>query len=436
MSDVDFPDKCGIIEILRRRLRKMKYNEAIEYIHAIPKFVRPLGNINLGRLLAETGKPQERLEFVHVAGTNGKGSVCAMTAEILKRAGYRTGLFTSPFIEVFNERIQINNEMIADDTLAEYVTDVSAVMERTAAQVSEFAFIFAVAMKYFADMECDIVVLETGMGGRLDATNIISSPEAAVLTEIGMDHMQYLGDTVEKIAEEKCGIIKPGCEVVSAPNERVREIIERAAADAGAKLTVCDKAQRKPGSFIYKTWGYHLALKGAYQSENASVVLETIYALRRRGWKIPDAAINEGFRNVRWKARFEFVAENIVIDGGHNPDGINALKTALTEDGRRVTLVLAMMKDKSYEECIKTIAAAAERVIATEVQMPRSLKAEEIKQTADAAGALCIAEPDIEKAIDKAIDAAGKHGLVCVCGSLYLAGEAEGILKEKGIFNF
>ncbi|MGN0181798.1 MAG: bifunctional folylpolyglutamate synthase/dihydrofolate synthase [Candidatus Ornithomonoglobus sp.] len=414
----------------------MNYNEAIEYIHAIPKFIRPLGNINLGKLLETMGNPQDRLKFVHVAGTNGKGSVCAMTAEILKRAGYKTGLFTSPFIVVFNERIQINNEMIADDTLAEYVTDVSEIMERTSAQVSEFAFIFAVAMKYFADMECDIVVLETGMGGRLDATNIISPPEAAVLTEIGMDHMQYLGDTMEKIAEEKCGIIKPGCEAVSAPNEHVREIIEKAAADTGANLTICEKAERKPGSFIYKTWGYHLALKGAYQSENASVALETIYALRRGGWEISDSAICGGFENVRWKARYEFVADNIVIDGGHNIDGITALKGALSEDGRPVTLVLAMMKDKSYEECIRTIAGAAELIIATEVPMPRSLKAGEIKQKANASGVLCIAEPDIEKAVDKAVSAAGKKGLVCICGSLYLAGEAEKILKEKGIFNF
>lgn len=414
----------------------MKYNEAIEYIHAIPRFVRPLGNTNLGKLLEAMGNPQERLKFVHIAGTNGKGSVCAMTAEILKCAGYRTGLFTSPFIEVFNERIQINNEMIGDDILAEYVTSAADTMEKNGAQVSEFAFIFAAAMKYFADRECDIVVLETGMGGRLDATNIISPPETAVLTEIGMDHMQYLGDTAEKIAEEKCGIIKPGCEVVSAPNANVRPIIERVAAETGASLTVCEKAERKPGSFIYKTWGYHLALKGAYQSENASVALETINALRRRGWEISGTAINEGFENVRWKARYEFVADNIVIDGGHNIDGINALKTALSEDGRRVTLVLAMMKDKSYEECIKTIAGAAERIIATEAPVPRSLKADEIKRTAEAAGALCIAEPDIERAVDKAVEAAGKHGLVCVCGSLYLAGEAERILKEKGIFNF
>jgi dihydrofolate synthase/folylpolyglutamate synthase len=304
-------------------------------------------------------------------------------------------------------------------------------MRENNAQVSEFAFITAVAVKYFADEKCDIVVLETGMGGRLDATNIIPAPEAAVLTAIGTDHTQYLGETIEEIAEEKCGIIKSGCEVISAPNERVRDIIVKAAENAGASLTICEKAGRKQGSFIYKTWGYHISLKGAYQAENASVALETIYALRRRGFQISDKAISEGFRNVSWKARYEFITDNIVIDGGHNIDGIRALVKTLAEEKRPITLVLAMMKDKSYEECVNTIAEAAELIIATEVPMPRSLKAEDLKRICDNTDTECIAESSIEKAIDTAVKAAGKDGLVCICGSLYLAGEAERILKKQ-----
>ena len=229
--------------------------------------------------------------------------------------------------------------------------------------------------------------------------------------------------------------LKEGGTVVSAPNERVRGIIEKAAADMGAVLTVCDKAGRKPGKFVYKTWSYHLALKGTYQAENASVALETVRALREKGWKIPEKAVTDGFENVSWKARFEFVAPNIVIDGGHNIDGIRALKSSLAEENRPVTLVLAMMKDKSYELCIHTIAPAAKTVVATELDMERALGCDEIKRICDSAGTECIAEPDPERAIDKAIELAGK-GLVCICGSLYLAGEAERILKDKGIFNF
>lgn len=408
----------------------MNYKEAIEFIHAIPGFVRPIGNANLGRLLKALGNPHERLKFVHVAGTNGKGSVCAMTAEILKHAGYKTGLFTSPFIEVFNERIQIDNVLIPDERLAEYVSCAADVMKKHEAQVSEFAFITAVAMKYFADEECDIVVLETGMGGRFDATNIIASPEVAVLTSIGMDHMQYLGESIEEIAKEKCGIIKPGCETVSAPNERVRALIEAEAKNVGAALTICDKPERKPGSFIYKTWGYHIALKGSYQAENGAVVIEAVNALRRRGWKIPASAISDGLKNVRWKGRYEFVADNIVIDGGHNIDGIRALKETLSEDGRKVVLVLAMMRDKSYEVCVHTIASAADFVVATEVPMPRCLSADELKRVCDNTDTPCVAERDIKKSIETAKEKAGSKGLVCICGSLYLAGEAEKIIKE------
>lgn len=406
----------------------MNYNEAIEYIHAIPRFVRPLGNEKLGRLLAKLDDPQKRLKFVHVAGTNGKGSVCAMLAEILRQAGYKTGLFTSPYIEVFNERIRIDNELIPDDVLAEYVTE--AANEMGEDTVSEFAFITAVAFKYFADMECDIVVLETGMGGRLDATNIIDAPEVAVITSIGMDHMQYLGGTIEEIAAEKCGIIKPGCEVVSSPNERVRDVITDAAEAAGARLIVCDKAIHRPYKFAYKTWSYHIALDGVYQAENCAVVLEAVNALNRHGWSVSATAVNRGFKTVKWPARYERISENIIIDGGHNIDGIRALKASLSEETKDIVLVLAMMRDKSWEICVHTLAPAARYIVATELPIERALTARELKRAADNTGTECVAEPDVEKAIEGARELAGDKGLVCICGSLYLAGEARRILHK------
>lgn len=407
----------------------MNYKEAIDYVHAIPKFVRPLGNEKLSGLLDFLGNPQNELKFIHVAGTNGKGSVSTMTAGILERAGYKTGLFTSPFIEVFNERIRINGEMISDDILAEYITNVSEIMQKNDMQVSEFAFITAVAMKYFADYNCDIVVLETGMGGRLDATNIIPTPECAVLTSISLDHTQYLGETIEEIATEKCGIIKQGGYVVSAPNTAVCHIIENEAEKMSAELVVCDTSQKTKGGFIYKDTEYSLGLGGVYQAENASVVVEIINILKNKGYDISETAIRDGFKNAVWQARYEFVTPDIVIDGGHNRDGIRVLKESLKTENRPVTLVITMMRDKDYEECISDIISIAERVIATELDMPRALKAEEIKNICDKNGVPCVVTNNVKSAIETAIKTADGN-LICICGSLYLAGEAKSVIKS------
>ena len=412
----------------------MNYIEAIDYVHAIPKFVRPLGNEKLGGLLDLLGLPQDKLKFIHVAGTNGKGSVCRMTAEILKSAGYKTGLFTSPFIEVFNERIQINNVNISDDDLARYVTDIADIMKTNNISVSEFAFITAVALKYFADLECDIVVLETGMGGRLDATNIIPTPVCTALTSISLDHTQYLGDTIEEIALEKCGIIKSGAKVVTAQNRLVQSVIAEQAEKADAELIVCGDYLKTKSGFIYKGEEYRLGLKGEYQAENAAVVCEIVDVLRSGGYKISDDALRDGFKNAHWMARYEFITPDIVIDGGHNIDGIRALKKSLMAEKRDVILVLTMMQDKDYKECIKELCTIARKVIATELDMPRGLKCSEIQSICEGNKTECIAEPDILKAVKMACDMAD-GGLVCVCGSLYLAGDVRKIINNGGLIN-
>lgn len=408
----------------------MNYEEAINYVHAIPKFVRPLGNEKLGGLLGLLGNPQDRVKFVHVAGTNGKGSVSAMTAEILTRAGYRTGLFTSPYIEVFNERIRINGNMIADDVLAKYVSEIADVMERNDMQVSEFAFITAVAFRYFADNECDIAILETGMGGRLDATNIIPCPLCAVLTSISLDHTQYLGDTIEEIALEKCGIIKDGGVVVSAPNSRVADIIKAEANRNGARLVMCGKATYDGSTVGYNGVEYVPSLKGEYQAENVAVVTEVIGVLNDCGYDVSEHIMREGIANTEWIARYEFITPDIVIDGGHNPDGIRALKKSLSAENRPVTLVMAMMRDKNYKECIEDIADIADYVVATELDMPRALGANEIKTVCDSVGVGCTAVGDVCEAVGRAV-AESCGGLVCVCGSLYLAGEVRKMLAGK-----
>lgn len=396
----------------------MTYEEALNYIHSIPKFVRPLGNANLAILLEKLGNPQNDIDFIHIAGTNGKGSTAAMLSEILICAGYKTGMYTSPFIEVFNERIQINGQNIPDDELCTLTEIVKNAMQDDL--VSEFAFITAMAFLYFKRNNCDYVVLETGMGGKLDATNIISSPKIAVLTSISLDHTQYLGDTIEKIAVEKCGIIKENCTVVSYPNTSVIHIIKAAAKEKNAVLIVADVPTVTPNGFIYKGKKYELALKGNYQPQNASVATEAARALN-----ISETFISEGLKNVYWPARFEFISKNIVIDGGHNSDGIDALVKSLLSLDKKITAVTAMMSDKSCEECIKKIATVSETVITTELDIPRC-------ESASTLASYCKGIPihSPKKALQKAISLAGDDGIVCVCGSLYLAGEIKRIYKS------
>ena len=395
----------------------MNYEETINYIHSIPKFRRPLGNENLARLLGLLGNPQKKLRFVHIAGTNGKGSAAAMTAEILKRAGYKTGLFTSPFIEVFNERICVCGKNIPDNLLIEYTERVKNIMETSGALVSEFAFVTAVAFLYFYEQKCDFVVLEVGMGGSLDATNVIDNSVVSVIMKIALDHTQYLGDTIEEITVEKCGIIKQGGTVIAYPNEeKILSIIRRCAEEKNAKLKIAD---------VRKAEGYELSLKGAYQPYNAAVVLEIVNVMREKGIEIPEKAVTDGLKNTQWPARFEWVRDNIVIDGAHNLDGIKALKQSLLELNKPVTLVMAMMEDKAYEECIREIAPVASRFIATEIDMPRCLKAADLAEIAGNAEVI----PDVKKAIKAAQN--GVSGVICICGSLYLAGEARKFLKKS-----
>ncbi len=400
----------------------MKYEEALDYIHKIPKFRRPLGNTNLKKLLNALGNPQNGLRFIHTAGTNGKGSVSAMTAEILKRSGYKTGLFTSPFLEVFNERIRIDGECISDDELGAYTERVKNAMEQSDAPVSEFAFVTAAAFLYFYEKKCGFVVLEVGMGGKLDATNVIPDSLVSVICKIGFDHTQYLGDTIEEIAREKCGIIRAGGTVVSYPNGGVNDIIREYADKNNASLVFAEQAVPVSDGFMYKDRKYPLALRGSYQPQNASVVLEVIDALRKKGVDIPETAVEDGLRNVRWGARFEFVKDNLIIDGAHNIDGIKALKQSLLDLKKDIVLVMAMMEDKDYNSCIREILPIAKAAIASEIDMPRCLKAEKIKEIADSMNIPAIVNTNTADAVNTAI-ALADGGVVCVCGSLFFAGE-------------
>lgn len=406
----------------------MNYTETLSFIHSIPKFRRPLGNEKLSRLLDALGAPQKKLKFIHIAGTNGKGSTAAMTAEILKRSGYKTGLFTSPFLEVFNDRIRIDGENISDSDIASYAGRVKTAMDANGAQVSEFAFVTAVAFLYFCEKHCDFVVLEVGMGGKLDATNVIDDSLVSVICKIGLDHTQYLGDSIEEIAREKCGIICENGSVVSYPNTEVKSIIKQSAEKKGAELIFAEVPEITENGFIYKGKEYALSLKGAFQPQNAAVVLEIINVLKKKGVKIPESAVKSGLANTKWAARFEFVSENVIIDGGHNIDGIRALKKSLLSLNKDIILVTAMMEDKDYSSCIREIAPIAKHVVATELNMPRCLKAEKLAAIVAEMNVPVTVSATPKSALNDALSICA-GGTVCVCGSLFLAGEARKYIR-------
>lgn len=399
----------------------MNYSQALEYIHSTPKFSRILGNDLLKKLLYYLGNPEKDLKFIHIAGTNGKGSTAAMASSILTKARYKTGLFTSPFIEVFNERIQINNELIPNDVLAKLTTDVKEAMEIHDAFVSEFALICAVAFLYFKQEQCDIVVLETGLGGRLDGTNVVENKILSVLTSISLDHTMYLGDTIEQITLEKCGIIKDNCTVILNPvqQECVFEIVKNYCKEKNAGLIIPSIPKASENGFIYNEKSYKLSLKGSYQLYNAAVTLEIINQLKNKGYIIDDECVRYGLENTAWPARFEFITDKLIIDGSHNPGGVYELKNSLIDIKDETVLVIAMMSDKAFSECVEIFSKITQNVIVTQIDMPRCLNAEELCSEFEKHGVLPKIIKDPLKAVDFAIKS---RKTVCISGSLYLAG--------------
>ena len=318
----------------------MTYNEALQYIHSICWKGSKLGLDRTRELLGKLGNPEKQLKFIHIAGTNGKGSCAAMLSSILEEAGYHTGLYTSPFINRFNERMQIDHQCIPDDELAELTEYIRPFADGMEDSPTEFELITALAMVYFARHKCDIVVLEVGMGGELDSTNIIDVPEAAVIMAMGLDHVKELGPTMADIARAKAGIIKEGGDVVIyGGNPEADPVFEEVCAQRSAKLHKADFSAIVPGpfgldgqSFSYGAWkDLQIPLVGVYQMRNAAVVLETVQVLRGKGWHISDAAVASGLKNTRWPARFEVLRRDpvFIVDGGHNPHGIRATAESL-----------------------------------------------------------------------------------------------------------
>ena len=419
----------------------MTAREAIEYIERQTWSSTRLGLERTRELLGKLGDPQKKLSFVHVAGTNGKGSTCAMLASVLQAAGYRTGLYTSPYICRFNERMQVNGESISDEVLAELTELVMPAAEQMSDHPSQFELVTAIAMRYFLDAGCDIVVLEVGLGGALDSTNVIDRPEAAVITNIGLEHTEYLGNTLAQIAAAKAGIIKPGCTAVcyrGAPE--VEAVFEDVCRERGAELVKADFEALQPLSadltgqyFRRGSEKLFLPLLGAHQLRNAAVALDTVDVLRRHGWRVPEAALRQGLAHTVWPARFELLRREpvFIVDGAHNPQCVQALVQAIEAylPGERVTFLTGVLADKDYMTMLRCMAPYALHFVCVTPDSPRALPAQELVSALRAMGLSAEAAEDTDTGIAAALHAAG-DGPVVACGSLYMAGLVRRRAKE------
>ncbi len=424
----------------------MNAEQAIAYIHSVCW----KGSIpGLGRtqeLLEKMGNPEKKLKFVHIAGTNGKGSTAAMTASILSKAGYRTGLYTSPYIYRFHERIQVDGVEISDEDLTEITEYVKPLADSMAQSPTEFELVCCIAFEYFYRKKCEIVVLEVGMGGAWDATNVIEVPEVAVITNIGLDHTEYLGDTVEKIAETKSGIFKPhGHGVVYRSTPSVEAVYERVCAERDVSLRKADfdglvlKAHTLEGQVFDcgSRKNLVLPLLGDHQLHNASVVLSIADTLIGEGWKISEQNIYDGIRDVRWPGRFDIVCRKplFIIDGGHNPQCIEALVKNIRDylAGKKVVALTGVLADKDYADMYKPVMPLVDRFVCITPPNPRKLEAEQLARYLRQAGAQAQASESILDGVKQAMDLAGKDGVVLCFGSLYSIGGIRDALKDLGV---
>lgn len=418
----------------------MTVNEAIEYINSATWSQWRLGLDRTYELLERVGRPDRQPKFVHVAGTNGKGSTCAMVESMLRATGYKTGTYPSPFIEDFRERIQVNAEPIPEEALCELTEIVKAEAEAMEDHPSQFEIITAIGMLWFAKNNCDIVVLEVGLGGTYDSTNIIDPPEVAVITNIGFDHTDYLGKTLAEITGNKCGIIKSGSDVVAYPNvKEVTDVIEAACSEKGCHLEYADFGRIEPltadisgQAFIWKAPAKNegagdinikMPLIGEYQQRNAAVALTVIEALRRRGWDISDEAIIKGLAGVSWPARFEVLGTDpvFVLDGGHNRQCAEAVAESLEKyfpDGG-LTLIIGVLADKDYGSILDSLLPYASKCYCLTPDSDRALSAESLAKEIRARGKKAELFDTGEDAIRAAVS---EDSPVLAFGSLYLAG--------------
>lgn len=459
----------------------LSYNQALDFIHGLNKFGTKLGLHNITKLLELLGNPHEGIKVIHVAGTNGKGSTCAMIDSILRSAGFRVGLYTSPYLEVFNERMRVNGENISDDDLARLTGKVRETViymrENNLGSPTEFEVVTAIGFLYFKEQAVDFIVLEVGMGGRLDATNVVT-PLVSVITPISLDHQQYLGSTLRDIAREKCGIIKPGIHVVAGPQEpEAMTVIEETCDLLKCSLTkvINTETDKLPDMISYRPVSddvkgmisdlntpknsypsLEIGLIGRHQLDNAATAVGAVEALGYTGTNIKKSAIYSGLKAARWPGRLEILHEKptVLIDGAHNIAGIKTLRYTLEQyfHDKKKILVLGILEDKDYKEMLKDIVPAADIIISTAPENPRALPAvvlseiivdlfddTVLREDVEDAGIgekVCsdtsikvYAKEKIEDAVDLAYNLASAEDMIVFAGSLYMIGHVRTLLR-------
>jgi dihydrofolate synthase/folylpolyglutamate synthase len=420
----------------------MDYEALLDELYRLERFGIKLGLETITELLGHMGNPHRRFKTVHVTGTNGKGSVCAFIASVLRAAGHRVGLYTSPHLVRFNERIQVDGREIPDADVARIYQEMQPAIAKTSGgskvrQPTFFEVTTAMAFHYFAEREIDIGVIEVGMGGRMDATNVIR-PLVAVLTRIGLEHTEHLGKTEDRIAREKAGIIKPGCRVVTVDQPTLPMITAQAHA-LGCPVTVVGQDVRyerlafdRNGQRLRMHDGGNVELTipllGSYQPENAAIAYAAVLGLSHMGLTIPEGAIVAGFKETAWPGRMQIVRSHptVIVDGTHNAPGVPTLATSLKElfPGERPVFVLGILDDKDLGTFANALGPIASRLVIAKPETPRAYPPETIARAFSSHVKEPLIVPKVSEAVDRAISIAGRDGLVVVTGSIYTAGEA------------
>lgn len=427
----------------------MTYEEAKTYLADCNQYSGEFSVEPIRNLLSLLGNPQDQLSFVHIAGTNGKGSVLAYVSTVLKEAGYKVGRYISPTIFSYRERIQVNEAYISREDLIRLTEKVKAAGDQLLAEGKQHPTMFemetAIAFLYFAEQKCDLVVLEVGMGGRLDATNVIKNTKVAVLASISMDHMGFLGNTLGEIAGHKAGIITPGCTVVSACQQpEAAEVVREKAAREGCEL-ICVEPEKirieKRGLegqiFSYKGHPQvEIGLAGEYQFLNGALALEVLDELKRKGYDISEEALKAGMKKTVWLGRFSVIARDplFIVDGAHNRDAARVFRDSVEQDlpGKRLIFIMGVLADKEYEEVVrKTVSPAAEVITVMTPDNPRALPAEDLAATVKKYNSHVQAAESLQAAVDLAYEKADKEDAIVAFGSLSYLGEMTRLVWKK-----